>query len=346
MADGDNPLRLEVEKVRERARARLRSLGIAEPQAEGLAQREVDEFMAKWGIKADMLGDPSAPRVAPAQPPARSPQLPPGSGMYGSATPMAPPAPRGEPEPRTVDLGSSPLRSPVDRSTLGEVKGPTKIGDLLQRAQQVAQQRPGAAAPPAVAGRPGAPPAKPPAPPSLADVLNRVRGGLPPAAAAPPAAPPAPAAPPPAAEPPALGPGGLRIRNMRTVDRRADDRLTPAGLGYRTDPSGAYPAQASPRRQELLAAFDRTYDAFQTMLEERMTVGDMALTDDIANLPHGGPAPPINVPSPEEILRLAEDLHRLMGDLRSMMSACEHMTERLGNLLAYYDQAGGAEIPA
>lgn len=110
MADADDALRGEIEKVRDRARLQALAQGLPPEEADRRGKQAVEEFCAKWGIRPDMVGPPRTARPAPA--------------------PV-----------RAVDLGSSPMRSSANPSTTQAIR----IADLLKRG---ALQAPPPAPPP------------------------------------------------------------------------------------------------------------------------------------------------------------------------------------------------------
>ncbi|MCK6482371.1 MAG: hypothetical protein L6R43_20160, partial [Planctomycetes bacterium] len=151
MSEGEAALQEEISKVRERTRLQALAQGVPPPEAEARAATAVEEFCAKWGLRPEAAA-PAPPLPAPA-PPVRAP---------------APPAPQ-----RSVDLGSSPLRSPT---ASGDRTQSIRISEILKKGREGAtspSSNPAIPVPPSLA----APPAAPGAKPSLASVLRRHRSG-------------------------------------------------------------------------------------------------------------------------------------------------------------------------
>lgn len=315
MGEAENPLREEIEKVRERARLQALAQGLSPDEAEAKASDAVAEFCSRWGVRPDMLG-PAPPRIqrdAAARKPTGST-----SGFFAGAIPLGP-------EKRSVDLGSSPLRS---GSPAQDKTGPIRIGDLLKKSRAE-----GAAAPPgkaaAPAGTPGAPPRA-----SLSSLLNRVKNAsLPdavPAVEEPPA--PEPAAP---AGPPRKG--AFQIRNVSVQDQVA----ALPGSPRRPGPAPAAPEPGmeagdedpSAQRRRILDEFDRTYAEVHEMLEKRIGADLLAMAEGREMAGEGM----AGTYSGDEIRRIVEDIDRLRGGLQQMLGLCDELMQSLRSILLEKD---------
>jgi hypothetical protein len=125
MADADDALRGEIEKVRERARLQALAQGLPPDESDRRGQKAVNDFCAKWGIRPDMVGPPRSARPASPAPPVRA-----------------------------VDLGSSPLRSAANPSATQAIR----IADLIKRGMvqpPAPPARPASMSPPPPAERVG-----------------------------------------------------------------------------------------------------------------------------------------------------------------------------------------------
>jgi hypothetical protein len=272
MADADNALRDELEKVRERARLQALAQGVSPEEAEQRGNTAVNEFCAKWGIRPEMLG-PRAARTAEAA--AKAP-----------ATPSRP-----------VDLGSSPLRS-----SGGPGPGQSqviRIGDLLKKAQDAAAGSPAAA-------RHGS---------ALSGLLSRAKSQhvfdpatspTPPGGTAMPQGVPLRPAPTSPAMPPPAPPRSPSVRDPFTS--------VPGSPG----------SPAAEKRRQILEEFDRTYAEVQAMIEQRIGVGDTAMSDRAgAGVTTGAQSGP-----PQELVMMAEDVLRLRSQLEQMLAMCDDFLAR------------------
>lgn len=301
MAEGDNALRAEIEKVRERTRLQGLAQGLSPDDAESRASAAVAEFCTRWGIKPEMIG-PAPARTA-----------------RGATGPLPPRSPTGplppDPVRVSVDLGSSPLRSMAGGSNKTQA---IRIGDLLRKTQSP---------PPPPPPGPGVPtPASSVAGAHLSAFLQKVRSK--PLVEAPPPAPPPPPSPP--APPP------IQIRNIPVHDQvAASGRPGPARGAPPAPAAPAAPATLSDRRRALIEEFDRTYAEVQNMLEARIGIDAVALGQTGgAGLGTGGPY------SQEEVQAISRDLERLMGGLNQMMTLCQELMDHLGGFVSK-DGTGG-----
>jgi len=296
MAEGDNALRAEIEKVRERTRLQALAQGMSPDEAEARAGVAVAEFCTRWGIKPEMLG-PAPPRPARGQP-----------------------APAPDPRPASVDLGSSPLRSMSGGQNKTQA---IRIGDLLKRTQAPAPPAAGSAAPaPSSTGS------------NLSAFLQKVRSKPLTEAPAPPA--PHMSPPPPAASrTPASSAAGaprtasppIQIRNVPVHQQVGAPRRGPAPAPA---PAAASPASLVERRKQILDEFDRTYNEVQSMLEARIGIDAVAL----GQTDGSGLASGAGGYSPEEMQAIARDLERLMGGLGQMMTLCQELMDHIGGFIA------------
>lgn len=188
MADADNALRSEIEKVRERARLQALAQGLPPDRAEIQGDAAVLDFCSRWGIRPEMLG-PDLAHAARA--PARE-------------------------EARKVDLGTSPLRNTTAPSQSQAIR----ISDLLKKAkdQEGSLSPPSAPAPAAPAGGPAIGSGTRP-PGSLSTLLQRMKtpSSGPPAPAAPVRTPAAASTPPRTPAPPASPPRPANTTGFRGV---------------------------------------------------------------------------------------------------------------------------------
>jgi len=320
MADAESALREEIEKVRERARAQAVSLGLNEEMADSRGDAAVEEFCARWGIKPEMLG--AAPhRSAPSRP-AAPPPSPTRGGLPPLPAPASPPPTRPAGNP-TVDLGSSAFRAAIQKAREDAASGGTKIAHLLDKARKVAADRQGLASTGFTGARPaaGAPP--PGAGSSLAQLVSRVRGE----------------------EVPDPASGGDAVDAGTPSGPRAASSLPRLGGLFAGRNEGAI-RQREEQRRQILDEFDRTYAEVQSMLDQRIGIVDVALdAGQVLPAPATGKAPvPGSIP-PEEIVKIAEDLDRLMGDLQQMMALCEGLVSRLHGVLSTYEPGSVEGLP-
>jgi len=83
-------------------------------------------------------------------------------------------------------------------------------------------------------------------------------------------------------------------------------------------------AVAADRRRQVLEEFDRTYAEVQTMIEQRIGVGDVAMSDSLAAVRGPGSGPAL----PQDISQLAADVARLRTQLEGMVGLCDEFLER------------------
>ena len=308
MPDADAALRAEIEKVRDRARLQALAQGDSTDEADRRGQKAVDDFCGKWGIRPEMVSTPKEPRV-----------------------PAAP--------VRTVDLGSSPLRTSSNPSATQAMR----ISDLLKRGREASS--PGAAAASAAAAAAAAhaqPAAAHPAPAaggksSLAGLLDRVRSNslvevpsVSPAPAKAAAAPPKPAPP----APPRPTPAAPAPAPARSATPPSRIQPTPA-------PAHGAPLTAD-RRKALLEEFDRTYTEVQSMIEARIGVADVAMGDAPRGLASAFERVAKGGVSESEAKVLSGDVQRLRDHLKQMTSICD---EFLSHLDEFVERRSGSARP-
>ncbi len=355
MADAENALRQEIQKVYDRALERARAEGRSDAEAEAHADDQRKQFMEKWDIRPDMLGAP--PPVIRHAGPARHASsssagfmgqgLAAGEGKAGggaAARAAAEAAVRRQDAERAkvpVDLGSSAFRTSVPASS-----GKTKIGDLLNRARMVKAELEarGAAsvptpvpapAPPRAAftgGRPAVPPGT-----RLNDLVNRAKQQR---AVADPRA---------VEEPPPVPP--IRIGPVREHRRALDEPPPPDPYGRDRhespedemdgDEQAPVETPVPPatedreiRRRAVLEEFDRTYEKVLAHVESRIEMIDLAVGEE-NGAPLRGPTE-----APAEMVTIAEDLDHLLGELHRMADVCERLASRLGVFLDTYPPGG------
>jgi hypothetical protein len=304
MADADNALRSEIEKVRERARLQALAQGLPPDRAVIQGDAAVLDFCSRWGIRPEMLG-PDLARAARA--PAKE-------------------------EQRKVDLGTSPLRNTTAPSQTQAIR----ISDLLKKAkdQEGSLPPPPAPAPAAAPGPASAagvmPGSRPPG--SLSTLLQRMKTQ--------PSAPPAPAPRPPQGKPagapaasPAAPPSPSRPAN--TTGFRGVTSGDPLGG------TGSLTANAE-RRRQVLEEFDRTYAEVQSLLEQRIGVVDVALADASKGISGAIQKAAARGIDSQDLEVLAVDVDRLRNHLQSMMQLCEEFLGHLQSFSARSETAPGA----